>query len=316
MSFQNFFRSLNFRLLIIFSAILFVFSFFIFSTSSIDDDKLIDNEYKGKYGVYPVDIPENIDFAGEYVPLSRFDVYEALDREFLVNTFYQSQTLLFIKKSRRFLPVVENILKDEGVPSDFKYLPFIESGYSNPTSPAGAVGYWQFLKGTAIDYGLEVNDLIDERYHLEKSTIAACKFLKESYEKYGSWTLAAASYNMGRKNLSNELERQKATTYYDLLLSEETSRYVFRILAVKSILENPEKFGFHFKQSQLYPVTTVKEVFIDSSITHFADFANIYGISYKELKYYNPWLRNHFLTNSNKKEYIIKIPEYNKLSNN
>jgi len=309
MSASSILKSKAIRVLAILFSVTFIFIFFIYSKPDSDEDKYYSKEFNNNYSVYALDLPTKLTFANEKVPLSRTDISESLDRELLVNTYFQSQTLLFIKKANRYLPEVETILKEEGVPDDFKYLPFIESGYSNPTSPAGAVGYWQFLKGTAIDYGLEVNSYIDERYHLEKATRAACSFLKESYKKYNSWTLAAASYNMGRKRLSDELERQKSENYYDLLLNEETARYVFRLLAIKTILENPQKYGFHFRRKHLYEDIPTIDLKIDTPVTHFADFANMYGVNYKILKQYNPWLRNHYLPNTEGKEYIIKIPK-------
>lgn len=284
-------------------------TWFLTMGSQAEDDNSYLHDFKNNYAVYAVDLPSRLTFANEQVPLDRFYIREALDREILSNTYFHSQTFLFIKKAPRYLPIVEPILKEEGIPDDFKYLPFIESGYANITSPAGAEGYWQFLKATAREYGLEVNNEIDERYHLEKATRAACKFLKESYEKYGTWTLAAASYNVGRRRLSSELERQKADNYYNLLLNEETARYVFRIMAVKLILEDPAKYGFKFRKKDLYPLIPTKQVKVDTAVTHFADFAKEFDLNYKELKLFNPWLRNHYLTNKSGKTYYIDIPE-------
>ena len=284
-------------------------TWFVSTGSQPDDDNAYLHDFKNNYSVFAVDVPEKMTFAGENVPLDKYYVQEALDRELLSNTYFHSQTFLFLKKSPRFLPIVEPILKEEGIPEDFKYLPFIESGFANVKSPAGAVGYWQFLKGTAKENGLEVTSEVDERYHLTKATRAACKFLKKSYEKYGSWTLAAASYNVGRRRLSSELERQKADNYYDLLLNEETARYVFRIMAVKLILENPTKYGFKFRKKDLYKPVATKLVEVDTAVTHFADFAHHFDISYKELKVLNPWLRNHYLSNKYGKKYEIALPE-------
>jgi len=247
-------RSIFYLLAVV--VILIISQVFILSSSTDNEENNYLNDFKEDYAVYAVDLPEEMNFAGENVPLKQFDVKESLDREILVNTYFQSQTLLFLKKYTRYIPVVEPILIEEGIPIDFKYLPFVESGYSNVTSPANAVGYWQFLNGTAREYNLEVNSEIDERYHLEKSTRAACQFLKESYEKYGSWTLAAASYNMGRSRLSSELGRQKVDSYYNVLLNEETARYVYRILAIKQITENPELYGFHYRVKDLYKKDT------------------------------------------------------------
>ncbi|MEA3445215.1 MAG: lytic transglycosylase domain-containing protein [Bacteroidota bacterium] len=295
--------------IIIVISIISVSSLLISSVSQPADEYSYQNDFRKNYSVYAIDLPDKLSFAGEKVPLEKFFVREALDREVLINTYYHSQSFLFLKKATRFLPIVEPILKEEGIPADFKYLPFIESGFSNVRSPAGAEGYWQFLKGTAKEYGLEVNNEIDERYHIEKSTRAACKFLKESYEKYGSWTLAAASYNVGRRRLSNEMERQKADNYYNLLLNEETGRYVFRILAVKLLISDPDAYGFKFRKKDLYEIIPTSKLKVDTAVGHFADFAHEYGISYKELKELNPWLRNHYLTNKSGKAYFIRVPK-------
>lgn len=260
------------------------------------------------YAVYPSKHPEKLDFAGERVPMEHFDIYESLDRELLVNQYWQSQTLLFIKRANRFFPVIEPILRKYDIPDDFKFLPLAESGLTNVISPAGAHGIWQFLASTGKDCGLEINDEVDERYHLEKSTEAACKFLMESYKLYGSWTMAAASYNAGRAGINRQIGRQEEKNYYDLLLNEETARYIFRILAFKMILSNPEDYGFFLKEKDLYPAIPYYEVTIDGEVRNFAEFAKRYGISYKILKYMNPWLRDTKLTNRSGKTYFIKIP--------
>jgi membrane-bound lytic murein transglycosylase D len=208
-------------------------------TRDENEDKQYVQAFQNSYGIYAVPIPVGISFAGEKPPLADPDVIERLDREIHVNTYWQSNSLLMFKRANRFFPVIEPILKANGVPDDFKYLALIESGLTNVVSPAGAVGFWQIMKGTGLDYGLEINNEVDERYHLEKATEAACKYLLDAKEKFGSWTLAAASYNMGMNGLEKQLERQKATNYYNILLNAETARYVFRILAVKAILENP-----------------------------------------------------------------------------
>ena len=265
--------------------------------------------FNDRYGIYALNIPQNIDFANEEVPLSDPEILERLDRELLVNTYWQSQTLLFLKRSYRDFKVIEPILEEYGVPNDFKYLAVIESGLSNIVSPAGATGYWQIMKGTAQEYNLEVGRDVDERYHLEKSTEAACKYLLDSYEQFNSWTLAAASYNMGRDGLSKQLERQGGKSYYDLILNSETGRYLFRIMAVKQILENPEQHGFHFREKDLYQTVPVHQVKLDSAIADLGQFAKEQGINYRILKYHNPWLRMEYLSNASGKEYLIKIPE-------
>ncbi len=254
-------------------------------------------------------LPDKLVFVSENVPLNEFDVIESLDRELISNTFFHSQTISFIKKATRFLPEVEKILQEEGVPDDFKYLPFIESAYSNVVSPAGAAGYWQFLKGTASDYGLEVNKYIDERYHFSKATHAACEFLKESYEEFGSWTLAAASYNMGRRRLREAIEEQGVNSYYNLYLNEETSRYVFRLLAVKLILEEPRLYGFAIDKGEKYPPIPTRSITINQTEVDWFEFAKQQGVSYKTLKQLNPWLVNNHLVNSNRKSYTIDLPE-------
>ena len=273
---------------------------------------------KGTYIVTSVPIPEELDFAGERTPLENFDVKESLEMELLVNSYWQSHTLLLIKRANRYFPVIEEILKENGIPDDFKYLPVAESDLMNLVSPAKAVGFWQFKKATAVEQGLEVNDEIDERYHLEKSTEAACKFLKRSYELYGSWTMAAASYNMGRTGLIRQIERQDERYYYDLLLNEETGRYVYRLLALKQIMENPEEYGFEFEKSELYPPIPGYKVTVDSPVEDFAEFAKSYSINYKVLKILNPWLRDTKLTNTKGKIYYVSIPEkgYRKFTGN
>ncbi len=264
--------------------------------------------FKENYSIYALDIPEKLEFAGEPVPMENFDIWESFDRELLVNTYWQSQTLLFIKRANRYFPVIEPILKEYGIPDDFKYLALAESGLTNAVSPANAVGFWQFLRGTAREYGLEVNEEVDERYHLEKSTVAACRFLLESYTRYENWTMAAASYNMGRRGLDNQVSRQKESNYYDLLLNEETRRYIFRIVAIKTIMENPSDYGFHFKETDLYPLLEWFEVQVNSQVESFADFAEKFNTNYKMLKYFNPWLRRSYLTNNSRKTYNIRLP--------
>ncbi|HEC41335.1 MAG TPA: lytic transglycosylase domain-containing protein [Bacteroides sp.] len=264
---------------------------------------------RSKYVVTSVAIPDVLDFAGENTPVENFDVRESLDRELLINTYWQSHTLLLIKRANRYFPVIEKILKENGVPEDFKYLSVAESDLMNLVSPAQAVGFWQFKKGTAGDMGLEVNSEIDERYHLEKSTKAACKFLKHSYELFGSWTMAAASYNMGRTGLNRQLGRQDENYYYDLLLNEETARYIYRILALKLIMENPKEYGFEYSKDELYPPIPTYKVTLDSPVEDFAEFAKRYSINYKVLKIFNPWLRDNKLTNTRGKTYYISIPK-------
>jgi len=261
------------------------------------------------YSVKAIKIPQDLEFAGEKVPLGNFDTRESLDMELLINTYWHSQTFLLIKKANRYFPVIEKILKEYNVPDDFKYLAIAESGLSNVVSPSEAVGFWQLLEETAKDYGLEVSKEVDERYHLEKSTEAACKFFLESYKKYNNWTLAAASFNAGVRGIDRQIDRQKVTGYYDLLLSDETARYVFRALALKLVLSDPEEYGFQLDESDLYPEIPYYTVEVDSAITDMANFAKAHSTNYKLLKFLNPWLRENFLSNKNSERYIIKIPE-------
>ena len=249
-------------------------------------------------------------FANERVPVENFDVRERLEREFIVNTYRHSTTILNIKKSRRFFAVIGPILKEYGIPEDFKYAAVAESDFHNATSPAGAKGIWQLMKGTARDYGLEVNDYVDERLNLEKATRVACRHLKEYYSKFGSWTLAAAAYNMGASALERELKRQGATSYYDLNLSEETNRYILRLVAIKYVLMNPDHFGFDIEEKETYPpLDNYAVVEVDTTISNLGDFAKQYDVSYRLLKIYNPWLRSYTLPNKSRKKYLIKIPK-------
>ncbi len=249
-------------------------------------------------------------FANERVPVENFDVRERLEREFIVNTYRHSTTILNIKKSRRFFAVIEPILKEYGIPEDFKYTAVAESDFLNATSPAGARGVWQLMKGTARDYGLEVNDYVDERLHLEKATHAACQHLKNYYSKFGNWTLAAAAYNMGAEALERELKRQGANSYYDLNLSQETNRYILRLVAIKYVLMNPSHFGFDIEKEETYPpLDNYSLVEVDTSIANLGNFAKEFGVSYRLLKVYNPWLMSYTLPNKSNKKYQIKIPK-------
>jgi hypothetical protein len=252
--------------------------------------------------------PENVDFAGEAVPLQIADVAERMDKEMVVNTYLQGTTTLVMKRANKVFPIIEPILQKNGVPDDFKYLAVIESGLINAVSPAGARGIWQFMPETAKEKGMEVTENVDERYHLEKSTEAACKYLLDAKSRLGSWTMAAASYNGGMNGINKQIEIQKVNNYYDLLLNEETSRYVFRILALKEIMKNPIKYGFNLKTEHLYTYLPTKKIVVDTTINDLATFAIGQGINYKILKIHNPWLREKFLSNKSNKIYQIEIP--------
>lgn len=252
--------------------------------------------------------PEEIDFAGEKTPLDIADVSERLDKELMINANLHASTQLIIKRANRAFEVIEPILKKNGVPDDFKYLAVIESRLENVVSPAGARGVWQFMPATGKQYGLEINDEVDERYHLAKATEAACEYLINAKEKFGSWTLAAASYNGGVAGVNRQITFQGVDNYYDLLLTEETSRYVFRILALKQIMQNPFKYGFNLLPADSYPVLPIKKVVVNTSIPDLAVFAKQQGINYKILKIHNPWLRDRELNNTKGKEYVFEIP--------
>ena len=302
-----------FKAPIIISLLLLILSLFVFSSFSSETNgdeeviKQLDNFPQG-YKIVTPRIPAEIDFCGEPVPIQNFEVYERLEREFIVNTYWHSLTILTIKRANRWFPVIEQILKKNNIPEDFKYLCVTESTLLNVTSPANAVGYWQFLKSAATEYGLEVTSQVDERYHIEKSTEAACKYLQKAYDIYGSWTMAAASYNMGMSGINNQLSRQKTKYYYNLVLGEETSRYVPRILATKIMMQNPKEYGFDIMQEKLYQPLETYIVNVDSSVNSWADFAKSYGLNYKIIKLYNPWLRENYLNNKSRKNYQIKLP--------
>ena len=254
-------------------------------------------------------IPKEMTFASEAVPLHNPDIQERLDREILVNAYWQSNAFLLLKRAHKYGTLIDSILVAERVPLDFKYLAVIESGLQNVTSPAGAKGFWQFMRGTAKEFDLEVNNNVDERFNLVLSTQAAARYLKQARDEFGSWTLAAAAYNAGRSGIRRELNRQGVTDYYDLLLNEETSRYVFRILAVKRLLEAPEQYGFQFNKDQLYQRIPTYRVIVDTAVTDFVAFAEKFGINYKILKIHNPWLREAHLNNASRKKYTLDIPQ-------
>ncbi|MCB4808793.1 lytic transglycosylase domain-containing protein [Tamlana sp. 62-3] len=282
---------------------------FIYALQDAPTDENFETKLINDYNVYALQIPDNLDFAGEPLPLSNPDIYERMDRELLVNTYWQSNGLLMFKRAEKYFPIIEPILAKYGVPDDFKYLAVIESGLTNAVSPAGARGVWQIMKTTGRENGLEINENVDERYHLEKATEVACKYLLRSKAKLGSWTLAAAAYNAGTAGISRRLKEQQVTNYYDLLLGEETGRYMFRIVALKEILSHPSKYGFNFRSKDLYKNVPTYKVEVDTAVTDFSKFAQNFKINYKILKLHNPWLREPHLNNKSRKVYQIEIPE-------
>ncbi len=256
------------------------------------------------------DLDREFSFAGEPLPADNFDALERLDRELIINTYLHATLLLNIKMANRYFPVIEPIMEKYGLPEDIKYLCVAESGLRMATSPAGAKGLWQFMESSGEAYGLEINAEVDERYHVEKSTEAACKFLQHLYKKFGSWTLAAAAYNMGENGLNKRITDQRAKTFYDLNLNDETSRYIFRILAIKEIMKAPEQFGFYVEQDQLYaPMDKFYTIHVDTSVSNLADLAIQHGTTYRMLKLYNPWLIGSSLPNKSGKRYEIKFPK-------
>lgn len=286
-----------------------LYNMLISSKTAVSSDKEYQQEFANKNFTAAIPLPDELDFAGEAVPLNYFDVREDLDRELLINVYWQSQTLMLIKRANRYFKMIEPILKKNGIPDDFKYLAVAESGLANPVSPMGAHGLWQFINSTGKAYDLEISDEVDERYHFEKSTQAACKYFKDAYKIYQNWTLVAASYNIGTTGLSKILEKQKVKSYYDIATVEETQRYVYRILALKYIFSDPEKLGFNIRKKDLYPLIPTQEIKIDTTIKDLNTLAEKNNITYKMLKYFNPWLRKSTLTVRPGKSYMIKIPK-------
>lgn len=256
-----------------------------------------------------VPLPTQLELAGEKVPLNLFYVRESLDRELTSNTYWHSNTILMFKRAHRFFPVIEPILERNGIPDDLKYLALVESGLSIATSPAGAGGYWQFIAETGKAYGLEINKWVDERNHIEKSTEAACRYMKQSYEEHGNWTMVAASYNGGQGRMKRVVKHQGTNNFYELFLNAETSRYVYRLLAMKLIFAHPEKYGYNIRPEELYPAIPTKKVVIDRSIRNMPQFARDHGISYRMLKEMNPWLADSTLEVAPGKQYILQIPK-------
>ena len=290
--------------------LIFILSIIFFNAGNISD-KTLEKNTSSTYNIKALKIPNGLSFAGEKVPTELDDIKERMDRELLVNTYWQSNGLLLIKRAHKYFPLIEPLLKKYGIPDDFKYLAVAESGLENNSSPAGAAGFWHFLKSSAKEYGLEVNQNVDERYNLEKSTKVAAEYLKKSKKRFGTWTLAAAAYNAGNARIARNLKKQQVTNYYDLLLNSETSRYVFRIVALKEVLSNPRKYGFEFEEDDLYNLPDIKTVKVDTVITNIASFAKKFKTNYKELKLNNAWLRENKLNNKSRKLYKIQIPNSN-----
>ncbi len=272
------------------------------------DTEISTSDIDSIYSIQAFKLPDTVTFAGEIMPLTNFDTRESLERELLVSAYRHSSTILIIKRANRYLPIIEKILVNNNIPDDFKYLVAAESEYSNMISPVGATGFWQIMPETGREEGMEINTVVDERYDVERSTQFACEYFQKSYEKYGNWTLAAASYNGGRAGIDTQIAIQHQNNYYDLLLNEETARYIFRAVAYKLVICDPARYGFNISQGDLYPELKYYEVKVDTAITDFSDFADKFGTNYKLLKFLNPWLRKPYLTPKRNKEYFIKIP--------
>lgn len=297
----------KFILILALASVVALQGFFLIRSASVSDQEY-QKAFYSNYHVFAKQLPEKADFAGENVPLNLYYVYEGLDREILVNTYWQSSTVLMLKKANRYFPQIEPILTKYNIPGDLRYIPLIESGLSNVTSPAKAAGFWQLLPGTAKMYGLEVTDEVDERFDVKKSTEAACKYLLNSYREYGSWTMAAAAYNAGDGRIKGEIQKQEINDFYNLQLNSETSRYIFRIVAMKLIYEDPASYGFNLRNKDLYPAIPTYEISVDTTISDLYSFAKKLGVNYKMLKAMNPWLMKDKLTNKIGKSYTFILP--------
>ncbi len=280
----------------------------LFLRARLTDRDKYQQEFAERYRVYAVTVPNHLNFCGEKVPTNDFEVFERFDREITLNTYFQSQTILNIKRGSRYFPLIEPILKRNGIPDDFKYLCMVESGLSNATSPSKAVGFWQFIEETGKRYGLRINEEVDERYDIVKSTEAACAYFKEAMSEFNNWTLTAASYNLGINGLKNAMKKQDANNFYDLLLNAETSRYVMRIIAVKEIYEHPKRYGYFIPQFFRYPPVPMYSEQITGPILDLVSYAKAHKITYKTFKTLNPWLRKTELLNADTQTYIIYFP--------
>lgn len=283
---------------------------FIYSAARHKSD---DNEYTraftNHYRIFSLPLPAKVAFCGEEVPLDVFFVREALERELLVNVYWNSNMLMLLKRSCRWFPVIEPILKKNKIPDDFKYLALAESGFTLNVSPAGAAGFWQFIKTTGKNYGLEINADVDERYHVEKATQAACDYFLHADSIFHNWTLTAACFNSGDSGMKRQVDFQGTDNYYELALNPETARYIYRILALKLICESPQTYGYYLRMKDVYPPVPVYKIRVDTTISNLAQFAKFNKVSYRTLKEFNPWLRSRKLNNPGRKSYEITLPQ-------
>lgn len=278
------------------------------AASEKEEVQAVQEETRSVQSVSPPRIRPGLTFAGTALPLERVGVKERMERELLIGTFRHSSTLLTLKRSGRWFPLIEPILVDSGVPADFKYLSVIESGLANAVSPSNARGFWQFMKPAAEQFGLRVDRDVDERYHVEKATRAACAYLKEAHRRYGDWILAAASYNMGMAGLSNRLNGQEGDDYWDLVLNDETARYVYRLFATKQVMQYPEQHGFNMEAQDWYAPYPSRDTIVVDPIPDLVAFASNQGVSYNALKTLNPWLRSNRLPIAEDEYYVLKLP--------
>jgi len=303
----------NYLLLFFITGFLLMLGLFLLSNKEAAVENKINNLEQKIYTLSQtnsVPIPDQVDFCGETIDLDRLDLRERFDREINTFTYFHATTMLYLKRANRYFPVIEPLLKKNGIPGDFKYLCLIESNLDiRALSPANAAGFWQFLESTGKDYGLEINSEVDERYHVEKATEAACRYFKDAYARYGSWVNVAASYNAGMAKISAAISNQQVNSALDLLLATETSRYVFRITAIKQLFENPYLYGFVLKKEDLYPPVSIQRVTVTQTIDNIAAFSQEYGLNYMLLKEFNPWLRDNKLTVKQGKTYEIAIPQ-------
>jgi len=291
-----------------------LFVFFSFLAISIIIIYQVNKEKKTIVAVEKNETPlikmyRNLDFAGEKFPVDDTNCVALLDREINKNIKHSVPFKTLINRSMGWFSVIEPILKKNNIPEDFKYLPIIESQFTNVVSPRGATGFWQFVAGTASHFGLEINDQIDERYHVEKATEAACKYFKEAYAQFNNWTIVAASYNLGMGGINEQLKNQKVDSYYELKLNEETRRYLFKLLAIKAMVKNSDFFGFEFKKTSV--PNSYKKIKVDSSINDLNHFAEKMGTKLIVLKHVNPWIKGNRIENTCKKPYFISVPPAN-----
>lgn len=296
-----------------FAGALIALVLFAFCSFKPADD--LDKTTSSNFNAPSVHIPTSVSFADTTITLNRYDLRERFDREMLAFVYQHSLTIVTIKRANKYFPLIDSVLKRNGVPNDFKYLALIESSLNvRSVSPVKAAGLWQLMPETAKEFGLEVSDDVDERYHVQKSTEAACRYFNKAHAKFGSWLAVAASYNSGMGRIKTELDKQQTSEPLDLLLPEETSRYMFRVLAAKELLKDPKKYGFLLKKEDMYQTINCKDVAINTPVPDWTVFAKQYGITYAELKDFNVWLRNPSLLNKEGKTYVVKIPNKDELN--